>query len=194
VLAVSAEGKLAGLIGVADSIRPTSRAAVDRLRRRGIEIVLVTGDRESTAHRIADEAGITRIISEVMPERKRDVVRGLMDSGKIVAMVGDGINDAPALATAHVSIAMGSGAGIAMETADVTLMNGDLAHVASAIDISAKTISTIRQNLFWAFCYNIIGVPLAAFGVLTPVIAAGAMAFSSVSVISNSLRLRSFRA
>jgi Cu+-exporting ATPase len=194
VIVVAVDGVPAGLVGVADAIRPTSRSAVEVLRKRGIEVVLLSGDRALTARRIADEAGITRVIADVMPGQKRDVVRNLMREGNVVAMVGDGVNDAPALAEASVSMAMGTGTGIAMETADVTLMKGDLDHVAYAIDISARTIATIRQNLFWAFIYNVVGVPLAAFGILTPVIAAAAMAFSSVSVVSNSLRLRSYRA
>jgi P-type Cu+ transporter len=194
VIAVAINGVPAGLVGVADRIRPTSRAAVDSLRRRGIDVVLLTGDRTATARRIAAEAGVAEVQAEVMPDQKREAVARLMREGKTVAMVGDGVNDAPALAEASVSMAMGTGSGIAVETADITLMKGDLDHVVHAIDISTRTIGTIRQNLFWAFIYNIVGVPLAALGVLTPVVAAAAMALSSVSVVSNSLRLRSYRA
>ncbi len=184
------DGTLAGVIGLRDEIRPTSREAVARLKMLGIDVSLVTGDKRQTAEAIGSEVGVEHIISEVMPQNKAATVREIQKSGKTVAMVGDGINDAPALAQADVSIAMGSGADVAIETADITLMKPDLIGVYQAIQLSRQTVRTIRQNLFWAFIYNVIGIPLAALGMLNPTIAAAAMAFSSVSVVSNSLRLR----
>lgn len=187
---VAMNGTLAGVIGIADRLRPTSREAVQQLKDRGLRVVLLTGDRQRTAEAIARDAGIDEVIAEVLPHEKADRVRRLQENDHIVGMVGDGINDAPALAQANVGIAMGTGTDIAMETADITLMNGDLRGVAAALRLSDTTLRTIKQNLFWAFIYNIIGIPLAALGFLNPAIAAGAMAFSSVSVVSNSLRLK----
>jgi Cu+-exporting ATPase len=187
---VAVDRKLAGIIAVADAIRSESRSAVDEMKKMGLEVVLLTGDNAHAAQAIAEQVGIERVFSGVLPDQKAAKVVELQRESKIAAMVGDGINDAPALAQADVGIAVASGTDVAMETADITLMKSDLNDAVRAIRLSRRTIRTIKQNLFWAFIYNIIGIPLAALGVLNPMIAAGAMAFSSVSVVSNSLRLR----
>ncbi|MEX2191653.1 MAG: heavy metal translocating P-type ATPase [Bacteroidota bacterium] len=186
---IGLNGTLAGVIGVADEVKPTSAEAVRRIKELGLKVVMLTGDRLETAHSVAKGLGIDEVIAGVRPDQKADVIRDLRKNGGIVAMVGDGVNDAPALAHADVSIAMGSGTDVAMEASDITLMNGDPRNIVLAIHLSKKTLTTIKQNLFWAFVYNVIGIPLAAFGLLNPMIAAGAMAMSSVSVVTNSLRL-----
>ncbi len=193
VMYVAVNGRLSGLVAVADTMRAESPAAVARLHARGITVVMMTGDNEIAARAIAARTGIDRVIAGVSPEQKAAHVRELQQGGSLVAMAGDGVNDAPALAQADVSIAMGSGADVAMEAADITLVHGGLPGVVTAIALSEATLRKIRQNLFWAFFYNVIGIPLAAVGVLSPMIAAAAMAFSSVSVVSNALLLRRFR-
>jgi P-type Cu+ transporter len=193
VIFVAIDGGLAGAIAIADSMKSSSPAAIRDLRDMGLDVVMLTGDNSRAAASIAAQAGVNRVIAGVRPDQKAEHVRILQDEGEVVAMVGDGINDAPALAQANVGIALGTGTDVAMETADITLMNGDLRTLVVAIRLSARTIRTIRQNLFWAFIYNVIGIPLAALGQLNPMIAAAAMAFSSVSVVTNSLRLKRFR-
>jgi len=179
-----------GAISVADTIRQSAGESVRQLKGMGFEIVMLTGDAAETSHAVATRLGIDRVVPEVMPEEKGRKVRALQGEGKVVAMVGDGVNDAPALALADVSIAMATGSDIAMSVADITLLGGDIAQVPEAIGLSRRTMRIIRQNLFWAFVYNTIGIPLAAFGLLNPMIAGAAMALSSVSVVTNSLRLR----
>ncbi|MFZ4619369.1 MAG: heavy metal translocating P-type ATPase [Bacteroidota bacterium] len=193
VVYVGVQRKLAGIIAIADTVRDSSQEAIRQLREMNIDVVLLTGDNAVTAEAIAKVAGITTVAANMLPKDKADYIKQLQSNHRIVAMVGDGINDAPALAQANVSLAMASGTDVAMETADVALMRHDLTAVVRAIVLSRRTIRTIKQNLFWAFIYNVIGIPLAAFGLLSPTFAAGAMAVSSVSVISNSLRLKTMK-
>jgi len=199
-LYVAVDGRVAGVIVVSDSLRPSSREAVQKLQGMGVDVLLLTGDRLATAEAIAKEIGVSRVVAEVLPQDKVAEIRRLQKLGRVVAMVGDGINDAPALAQSDVGISMPKGTDIAIEASDIALMRSDLRGVPSAISLSRKTMATMKQNLFWAFVYNVIGIPIAA-GVLypltglmlSPIIASAAMAFSSVSVVTNSLRLRHAR-
>ena len=196
VMFIAVDGKPAGLIGVADPIKETTPQAIRDLHAEGLKVVMLTGDSNTTADAVAKKLGVDRVIAEVLPEQKTELIKQLQAEGHIVAMAGDGINDAPALAQAQVGIAMGTGTDVAMESAGVTLIKGDLGGIVRARRLSRATLGNIRQNLFFAFIYNVLGVPIAAgvlypfFGLLlSPIIAAAAMSFSSVSVITNAMRL-----
>ena len=196
VMFLAVDGQPAGLIGVADPIKESTPEAVRALQEAGLELVMITGDNRATAEVVAHQLGIKRVVAEVLPEQKADIVKQLQAEGRVVAMAGDGINDAPALAQAQVGVAMGTGTDVAMQSAGVTLIKGDLNGIVRARHLSQATMRNIRQNLFFAFVYNSLGVPVAAgllypfFGLLlSPIIAAAAMSFSSVSVITNALRL-----
>jgi Cu+-exporting ATPase len=197
---LAVDGRAAGVLAISDPIKSTTPEAIDQLHRDGVRIVMLTGDSRVTAQAVAARLGIDEVTAEVLPDQKRDIVRQLQAQGRIVAMAGDGVNDAPALAQAHVGIAMGAGTDVAMQSAGVTLVKGDLRAIVRARRLSRATMRTIRQNLFFAFVYNTVGVPVAAglfypfFGLLiSPIWASAAMSFSSVSVIANSLRLRTLR-
>ena len=197
---VTVDGRVAGALALGDRLKPTSAAAVARLHRLDLRVAMLTGDRRGVAEAIARDAGIDQVEAEVLPQGKVDFVRRLQAEGHHVAMVGDGVNDAPALAQADVGMALGAGADIAAEAADITLLRDDLHSLADALGLASRAMRTMRQNLFWAFVYNVIGIPVAA-GVLypatgmllSPILASAAMAFSSVSVVSNSLRLRGYQ-
>ena len=193
IVAVGWDGQARGILVIADAVKPTSAEAIRGLKDLGLTPVLLTGDNEAVARRIAAEVGIDEVIAEVLPQDKVDVVTRLQGEGKVVAMVGDGVNDAPALAQADLGLAMGTGTDVAIEASDVTLVRGDLRAAVDAIRLSRKTLGTIKTNLSWAFAYNVAAIPVAALGMLNPMLAGAAMAFSSVFVVGNSLRLRGFR-
>ncbi|MCF8558227.1 MAG: HAD-IC family P-type ATPase, partial [Candidatus Nanopelagicales bacterium] len=192
VVMVSADGMIVGLVSVADAVKPTSAQAITELRGLGLRPVLLTGDHEAAARSVAAEVGIDDVIAGVLPEEKVATVERLQESGAIVAMVGDGVNDAAALAQADLGMAMGTGTDVAIEAADLTLVRGDLRSAVDGLRLSRRTLAIIKGNLFWAFAYNAAAIPLAMAGLLNPLVAGAAMAFSSVFVVSNSLRLRRF--
>jgi P-type Cu+ transporter len=187
------EGRVAAVLAVADPIKDTTAEAMRALREEGVRLVMLSGDSKRTAEAVARRLGIAEVVGEVLPEEKAEKVKALQATGRIVAMAGDGINDAPALAQADVGIAMGTGTDVAIESAGVTLVKGDLRAIVKAIRLSRATMRNVKQNLFFAFVYNALGVPLAAAGMLNPMIAGAAMALSSVSVVGNALRLRRAR-
>ena len=190
---VRVDGEHVGTLVLEDTVKPTSREAVAELRALGLTPVLLSGDVEATAQRVAGEVGIERVVAGVLPGGKADEIRRLQEAGEVVAMVGDGINDAPALAQADLGIALGTGTDVAIEASDLTLVSGDLRAAGDAIRLARRTLGTIKGNLFWAFAYNVAAIPLAVAGLLNPIVAAAAMAFSSIFVVTNSLRLRRFR-
>jgi Cu+-exporting ATPase len=193
VAAVAWDGQLRGAVAVGDAVRASSRQAIAEFERMGIKAVLLTGDNERAARAVAEEVGIHEVISEVLPEDKLAVVSQMQSQGRVVAMVGDGVNDAAALVQADLGIAMGGGSDVAMQASDLTLVRNDLMAAVDSVRLARRTLRTIHGNLFWAFAYNVAMIPLAAFGLLNPLFAGAAMAFSSVFVVGNSLRLRRFQ-